>query len=92
MMKSRLPGLLSALALLVVFAGAARADEFSRIENSPYTYWVPAPTPGYAGAPYYRGYGGYYAGPPGYYYGPPPAPPPPPVVVLPRFFFGIHIH
>ncbi len=90
-MKNRFIGLLSALALLVLFTGAARADQFSQIQNSPQTYWVPAPTPGYAGAPYSGAYyGGYYAGPPGYYYGPPPAPPPPPPV--PRFFFGIHIH
>ncbi len=88
-MKTCFMGLLSVLAFLAFSAGAAKADEFSQIANSPNIYWVPAPTPGYAGAPYY--YGAYYGGPPGYYYGPPPAPPPP-VVVAPRFFFGIHTH
>ena len=90
MMKKRYVCFLPALALLFVSSVAARADQFSRIENSPYTYWVPAPTPppGYfAGSPppYY------YGPPPPFYYGPPP-PPAPPVVVFPRFFFGFHFH
>jgi len=81
-MKKLFVCLLPALALLFLSSVAGRADQFSQIENSPYTYWVPAPTPpplGYVAGP-----------PPPYYYGPPP--PPPPVVILPRFFFGIHFH
>jgi len=67
-----------ALVLLLATSVTGRADQFTDIQNSPNTYWVPPP-PGYVGAP------------PPYYYGPPPGPvvilPPPP-----RFFFGIHIH
>ncbi len=78
--------LLPALALLLGSATAGRADQFSRLANSPYIYWVPAPTPpppAYVAGPppaYYYG-----PPPPGYYYGPPP---PPPV----HFFFGFHFH
>ena len=77
--------LLPAFALLFVSTLAGRADQFDRIANSPYTYWVPAPTPpppGYVVS----------APPPGYYGPPPPAyyyAPPPPAV---RFFFGFHFH
>jgi hypothetical protein len=83
-MKKSFVCLLSALALLLVSTGAGRADQFDRIENSPHTYWVPAPTPpppGYVaeGPP-----------PPGYYYGPPP--PPAPVFFIPRFFIGFRFH
>jgi hypothetical protein len=90
MMKKPCACLLPALALLLLFPFAGRADPFSQIENSPYTYWVPAPTPpppGYmAGPPQ-----GYYGGPPPPgYYGPPPSPSP--VVVIPRFFIGFHFH
>ncbi len=91
-MKKLLVCLVPALALLFLSTVAGRADEFSRIENSPYTYWVPAP-PGYANAgPYQPGY--YGPPPPGYYgpYGPPPGPPPPPAVVIPHFFIGFHFH
>jgi len=68
-----------ALVLLLASSVTGRADQFTDIQNSPYTYWVPAP-PGYVGAP------------PPYYYGPPPGtvvivPPPPP-----RFFIGFHFH
>ena len=86
-MKKLFVCLLPAFALLLVSAVAGRADQFDRIENSPYTYWVPAPTPpppGYVAGP-----------PPPYYYGPPPPGyygPPPPVVVIPRFFIGFHFH
>jgi hypothetical protein len=88
-MKKTFVGLLCAVALLLVSAGAGRADQFDRIENSPYTYWVPAPTPpppAYASAtpPGYYG-----PPPPGYYYGPPP---PGPLFFLPRFFIGFHFH
>jgi hypothetical protein len=97
MMKKLLVCLPIAFALLFVTTGAGRADPFSRIENSPYTYWVPAPTPppaDVAGGPPPYAYG---PPPPGYYggpgpYGPPPGPPPPPVIILPRFFFGVHFH
>ena len=68
-----------ALVLLLATSVTGRADQFTDIQNSPYTYWVPA-RPGYVAAP------------PPYYYGPPPGPvviiPPPPV----RFFFGVHFH
>jgi hypothetical protein len=86
-MKTRFVCLLAALFLVTSFG--ARADEFSRIENSPYTYWVPVSTSTkYANAspaPYY------YSAPPPGYYGPPPAPAPP-VVIIPRFFIGFHFH
>jgi len=61
-MKKLFVCLLPALALLLVSSGAGRADQFSDIQNSPYTYWVPAPPlpPGYVAAP-----------PPAYYYHPP---------------------
>lgn len=79
---------LPVLTLLAVSASAARADEFDRIENSPYTYWVPAPTPGFAeSAP---GQPGYYGPAPGDYGPPPPAPPP--VVVVPGFYLHFHFH
>ena len=85
-MKKLCVCLLPALVLLLASSVAGRADQFSQIENSPNTYWVPAPTPP---PPAYA----YQGGPPPYYYGPPPppyyyAPPPPPV----RFFFGFHFH
>ena len=84
MMKKRFVCLLPALALLFVSSVAGQADQFSEIQNCPFTYWVPAPaSPGYV------------AGPPPYYYGPPPPGyygPPPPVVFIPRFFFGFHFH
>jgi hypothetical protein len=88
-MKKCVFGLLVAFALVAASSIEARADQFSRIENSPYTYWVPAPTPpppGYevGSSPYY-----YAPPPPAYYYGPPP---PAPVVVVPRFFIGFHFH
>jgi hypothetical protein len=90
-MKKLLVCALPALALLSLSTLAGRADPFERIENSPYTYWVPAPTPpsGYvAGEPQPNQEG---PPPPGYYYGPPPpAPPPPLVIILPRFFLGFH--
>lgn len=91
-MKKRFGCLLPALALLLVSSISGRADQFSKIENSPYTYWVPAPTPpppGYVAGPpqpYYYG-----PPPPGYYYGPPP-PSGPPVVIVPHFFIGFHFH
>jgi hypothetical protein len=93
-MKKRFICLLSALALLLVLSSVGRADQFSQIQNSPATYWVPAPTPRYAGAPgpAYPAYYGYYGPPPGYYYAAPPPPPAPPVVIVPHFFFGIHVH
>jgi hypothetical protein len=49
------------LAVLILLAAAAtaRADDFSAIEHSPYTYWVP-PGAGYAAGTYYGG------PPPGY--------------------------
>ena len=90
-MKKLFVCLLPAFALLFVSTVAGRADEFTRIENSPYTYWVPAPTPpppGYVAGPpgpYY-----YYGAPPPGYYGPPPSGPP--VVIIPRFFIGFHFH
>ncbi len=82
-MKKSLVCLVPALALLVASSPAGRADQFTQIQDCPYTYWVPAPTPGYAAAP-----------PPPYYYGPPPpgyysSPPPPPLV---HFFIGFHFH
>jgi hypothetical protein len=81
-MKKRFVCLLPALALLLASSVAGRADQFSQIQNCPFTYWVPAPTPP-----------GYMAGPPpSYYYGPPPgyyAGPPPPFV---HFFIGFHFH
>jgi len=79
MMKKRFVCLLPALALLFVSSLAGRADQFSQIQNCPFTYWVPAPTPP---SPSY-----YYGPPPPGYYGPPP-----PVVVVPRFFIGFHFH
>jgi hypothetical protein len=68
------------LAVLILLAAAAtaRADDFSAIEHSPYTYWVP-PGAGYAAGTYYGG------PPPVYYYGPPPPPP------VPSFFIHFHI-
>jgi hypothetical protein len=56
MMKKRFVCLLPALALLLASSVAGRADQFSQIQNCPFTYWVPAPTPP----------------PPGYMAGPPP--------------------
>jgi len=82
-MKKRFVCLLPALALLFVSSVAARADQFSQIQNCPFTYWVPAPTPRPPG---------YMAGPPPPYYGPPPgyySGPPPPFV---HFFIGFHFH
>jgi len=84
-MKNRFICLLPALALFFASSLAGRADQFSEIQNCPFTYWVPAPTPlppGYVAGPYY------YGPPPGYY-GPPPGPP---VVIVPRFFIGFHFH
>ena len=83
MMKKILICVLPALVLLLASSLTGRADQFTDIQNSPNTYWVPAP-PGYVVAP-----------PPGYYgpgyYGPPGTvvvvPPPPP-----RIFFGFHFH
>lgn len=85
-MKTLFLSLVPAVVLLLATAATGRADQFTDIQNSPHTYWVPAP-PGYVAAP-----PPYYYGPPPYYYGPPPGsvvvvPPPPP-----RFFFGIHFH
>jgi hypothetical protein len=87
MMKKHFVWFLAAFVLLAVSTIASRADQFSDIENSPYTYWVP-PAPGYVNAP-----------PPPYYYGGPPppgyyGPAPGPVIVVPppRFFFGFHFH
>jgi hypothetical protein len=82
-MKMRFAYFLAVLALLLVSSVAGRADQFSQIQNSPYTYWVPAPTPpppGYVAGPPQP----YYYGPGPYYYGPPP----------PRvhFFIGFHFH
>ena len=76
-MKKLVLCLLSATALLLATSGSGRADEFSAIANSPYTYWVPAPA--------------YVAGsPPPYYY---PGPPPGRVYIRgPRFFFGFRFH
>ncbi len=79
-MKSTLALLLTALVLFAISSVAGRADQFSEIENCPFTYWVPPPA-GYVGEPYY------YGPPPPVYYGPPP-----PVVVVPRFFFGFRFH
>ena len=81
-MKKLFVCLLPALALLFVSSLTGRADQFTDIENSPNTYWVPPP-PGYVAGP----------PPPPYYYGPPPPgyyyrPPGPPV----HFFFGFHFH
>jgi len=78
-MRMRILLFIPALVLLLASSVTGRADQFTDIQNSPYTYWVPAP-PGYVGAP------------PPYYYGPPPGtvvivPPPPP-----RFFIGFHFH
>ena len=84
-MKKSFVCLLPALALLLVSTGVGRADPFDRIENSPDTYWVPAPTPpppGYVA-------GSYGPPPPAYYYGPPP---PGPVFFLPHFFIGFRFH
>lgn len=83
-MKKLFVCLLPALALLFASSIAGRADQFSQIQNCPYTYWVPAPTPPPA----------YVAGSPPPYYGPPPpgyygGPPPPPFV---HFFIGFHFH
>jgi hypothetical protein len=84
MMKKRFVCLLPALALLLASSVAGYADPFSQIQNCPFTYWVPAPTPpppGYVAGP-----------PPSYYYGPSPgyyAGPPPPFV---HFFIGFHFH
>ena len=97
LMKRGCLSLLPVLALLAFSSTSGRADQFTAIQNSPQTYWVPAPTPpppGYAaGQPYYGGPPGYYGpyGPPPGYYGPPPGTPPP-VVIVPRFFFGFHFH
>jgi len=83
-MKKHFVCLLPALALLSASTVAGRADQFSQIQNCPYTYWVPAPTPppGYVAGP-----------PPPYYYWPPPpgyySSPPPPAV---HFFIGFHFH
>jgi hypothetical protein len=72
--------LAAALVLLFAFNAAGRADEFSDIEKSPNTYWVPAPS-GYGATP---GPYPYYGGPPPvYYYGPPP---------VPGFFIHFHFH
>jgi hypothetical protein len=94
-MRKFLASTLPVLALLLAFPVAGRAgtnmapqppqDQFSQIENSPYTYWVPTP---YAYPP------GYVAAPPPYYYGPGPYYYGPPVRVYvggPHFFFGFHI-
>jgi hypothetical protein len=83
-MKKLFVCLLPALALLFASSIAGRADQFSQIQNCPYTYWVPAPTPPPV----------YVAGSPPPYYGPPPpgyygGPPPPPFV---HFFIGFHFH
>jgi len=75
-MKKLFLSLLSAVALLVAASGTGRADEFSDIANSPYTYWVPAPA--YVTAP-----------PPYYYYGPPPVRV---YVGGPHFYFGFRFH
>jgi hypothetical protein len=91
MMKKHFICLLPALALLFASSLAGRADQFTQIQNSPYTYWVPAPTPpppGYVAGPPPYYYGPY--GPPPGYYGPPPSPPP--VVIIPHFFIGFHFH
>jgi hypothetical protein len=76
-MKKLILSLLTAATLLLAASGTGRADEFSAIANSPYTYWVPAP--GYVSAP-----------PPYYYY--PPQPPVRVFIAGPRFFFGFHFH
>lgn len=82
-MKKFLLGLL-ATAFFAAATGTSRADQFTDIQNSPCTYWVP-PSAGYAAPPAY----GYYGPPPVYYYGPPPPPVPPPI---PHFFIGFHFH
>jgi hypothetical protein len=83
-MKKLFVCLLPALALLLASSTAGRADQFSQIQNCPFTYWVPAPTPPPPG---------YAAGPPPSYYGPPPPAyyggPPPPFI---HFFIGFHFH
>jgi len=71
----------AALLLLLAFAATGRADEFSDIENSPNTYWVPPPA-GYYGAPV----------PYGYYGAPPPPPAVPIVPIVPGFFLHFHFH
>ena len=79
-MKKLFLSLVPALVLLLASSVTGRADQFTDIQNSPNTYWVPPPPR-------------YVAAPPPYYYGPPPGsvvvvPPPPPI----RFFFGFHFH
>jgi len=87
-MKKQIVSLLALGALLLVSSVASRADQFSDIQNSPYTYWVPAPRPGTAYSLYYYPPPGYVAGPPPpYYYGPPAV-----YFSGPRFFFGFHFH
>ncbi len=76
-MKTFMLGWLCVAAMLAGAMGPVRADEFSEIAKSPYTYWVPAPP-------------GYVAGPPTYYY--PAAPPVRIYVGGPHFFFGFHFH
>jgi len=88
-MKKLFVCLLPALALLFISTSAGRADQFDRIENSPDTYWVPAPTPpppGYVAGqpPAYDDYGPYGPPPAAYYYHPAG----PPV----HFFIGFHFH
>ena len=84
-MKKRIARLLPVLALLAASSLAARADQFSDIQNDPNTYWVPSPTPPPAG---------YVSAPPPQYYGPPPGyyAPPPPAVYGPPVFIHFHFH
>ncbi len=74
---------LFAAALLLALPQISHADQFTQIQNSPNTYWVPAPAgqgqaqapnpqSGSGAGPYaYYPQPGYVAGPPPYYYGPP---------------------
>jgi len=98
-MNKRIACLLALGALLLLSSAAARADQFSDIQNCPFTYWVPTQTPGTAYSPYYTpSYyppPGYAAGPPPpyYYYGPPPYAYGPRVYYGgPRVFIGFHFH
>jgi hypothetical protein len=76
-MKKLILSLLTAATLLLAASGTGRADEFSAIANSPYTYWVPAP--------------GYVSAPPAGCYDAPPHPRRG-GGAGPRFFFGFHFH
>jgi hypothetical protein len=95
---------LLATALLLALPQLSRADQFSQIQNSPNTYWVPAPAgqpanppAGYVAGPgpyaypqpvYVAGPAPYYYGPPRGYYAPPPAYYGPPPVTV--GYYGGH--